>query len=146
DMEGKEVSSPRPAKVVPNDFVYDRIAGLAPLFKPHFADLDPVRRVVAGQTYARLLVVTSDCLDRRLFARTGHVRLRARDVLGAYGACIDGHDRAPVPETRQDSGLAARKRHGLGDRQFDVCICELDEADLLRARELVDALSPAIRI
>jgi len=145
DMEGKDVPSPRPPKPIPTRFVYDRISGLAPLFKPHFADVDPVSRIVAGQTYARLLVVTSDHLDRRVFARTGHVRLRARDVLPADGACADHRDRPPVPGTRQDVGPAARKRQGLGDRQFDVCICELDEADLLRSRELVDALAPTVR-
>src|SRR5262249_6820945 len=115
DMEGKDVSSPRPPKLIPTSFVYDRIAGIGPLFKPHFADVDPVRRIVAGRTYARLLVVTSDHLDRRLFARTGHVRLRARDVLSAGGTCTNHRDGSPGPEDRQELGLAVRKRHGLGD-------------------------------
>jgi hypothetical protein len=64
----------------------------------------------------------------------------------ADGACTNPRHPPSVPETRPESGLAARKRHGLGDRQFDVCICELDEADLLRARELIEVLSPAVRI
>src|SRR5262249_38463708 len=129
DMAPQQISSPATARNSPGLF-RDRVAGLAPILKPHLPDIDPIRRAAAHRARDRVLVVSSNHLARRLFAGAGKAELRVDDVLSA-----------PCGQS------ATSTRHGsVGPPgRFDICICELSEGDLVRSRELVDAVRPSVR-
>jgi hypothetical protein len=127
DVESQQICS-LPAGNSPGLF-RDRVAGLAPILKPHLADVDPIRRVTAHRDPDRVLVVSSKVLARRLFAGVGKTELRVQDLLSA-------------PPCRQFK--AGAPPGSVGPGPFDVCICELSEADLLRSRELVNAVRPSM--
>jgi len=129
DMAPQQISSPATARSTPSLFG-DRVAGLAPMLKPHLPDIDPIRRAAAHRARDRVLVVSSNHLARRLFAGVGKTELRVDDVLSA-----------PCGQSKTSA-----QRGSIGPPgRFDICICELSEADLVRSRKLVDAVRPSVR-
>src|SRR5262249_49165792 len=131
-------------------------------------DINPMRRaLVAGKDRPRVLVIASQGLGKRLFAKVGDIELRTEDVLGIPPVAIDdveaSRGSADEPHTgifaldskewqaAPEAQVPSGPRHiefEIGSQRyttplksgFDICICELNESDLLRADKLVNTI------
>jgi hypothetical protein len=128
DVARQQISQPPAARNSPGLF-RDRVAGLAPILKPHLPDVDPIRRATTSKDPDRILVVSSNHLGRRLFVGVGKTEVQVHDLLSA-----------PCGQFKPGGRCGS-----IDPGRFDVCICELSEADLLRSRDLVSTICPIVR-
>src|SRR5262249_53884214 len=100
---------------------------------------------VSRRRHGEVAIVSSDRLPRRMFGNTRGVQVRVDDLLADDPADVVAACCAPA-RVAKDPSFTAAMSSALPANRFDVCICELNEVDLLRSRRLVDVLSSAMKI